>query len=76
MESPALFVPRNAVVRDKTTDSFQVFTIDDSTAHLRVVVTGETEGDQVRIMSGLNPNDTVATSHQSDLFDGAKVQVR
>jgi multidrug efflux pump subunit AcrA (membrane-fusion protein) len=73
---PALFIPRNAVVRDKTTDSFQVFTIDDNTAHLRVVVTGETEGDQVRIMSGLNPNDIVATSHQSDLFDGAKVQVR
>ena len=72
----AVFVPRNAVIRDKTTDSFQVFTIDDNTAHLRVVVTGETEGDQVRIVSGLNPNDTVATSHQSELFDGALVQVR
>jgi multidrug efflux pump subunit AcrA (membrane-fusion protein) len=73
---PALFVPRNAVIRDKTTDSFQVFTIDDNTAHLRVVVTGEAEGDQIRIVSGLNPNDTVATSHQSELFDGAPVQVR
>ena len=73
---PALFVPRNAVIRDKTTDSFQVFTIDGDTAHLRVVVTGETEGDQIRIMSGLNPNDTLATSQLSDLYDGAKVQVR
>ncbi len=72
----ALFIPRNAVIRDKTTDSFQVFTIDDNTAHLRVVVTGDAEGDQIRIMSGLNPNDTVATSHQSELFDGAPVQVR
>ncbi|HEY1495282.1 MAG TPA: efflux RND transporter periplasmic adaptor subunit [Candidatus Solibacter sp.] len=72
----ATFVPRNAVIRDKTTDSFQVFTIEGNTAHLRVVVTGDVEGDQIRIVSGLNPNDTVATSHQSDLFDGAQVQVR
>ncbi len=72
----ATFVPRSAVIRDKTTDSFQVFTIDGNTAHLRVVVTGDAEGDQIRIVSGLNPNDTVATSHQSDLFDGAPVQVR
>jgi RND family efflux transporter MFP subunit len=73
---PALFVPRNAVIRDKTTDSFQVFTIDGDTAHLRVVVTGEAEGDQIRVVSGLNPNDTVATTQLSDLYDGAKVQVR
>jgi multidrug efflux pump subunit AcrA (membrane-fusion protein) len=72
----ALFVPRNAVIRDKTTDSFQVYTIDGNTAHLRVVVAGDTEGDQIRILSGLNANDTVATSNQSDLYDGAPVQVR
>jgi membrane fusion protein (multidrug efflux system) len=73
---PALFVPASAVIRDKTTDSFQVFTVEGSVARLHVVVTGETEGGQVRIVSGLNPNDTVATSHQSELFDGAPVQVR
>ena len=72
----ALFVPRNAVIRDKTTDSNQVYTIEGNTAHLRVVVTGETNGDQVRIMSGLNENDTVAINHQGELFDGAPVQVR
>ena len=72
----ATFVPRNAVIRDKTTDSFQVFVIDGNTAHLRVVVVGDAEGDQIRIMSGLNPNDTVATSRQAELFDGAPVQVR
>ena len=41
-----------------------------------VVVTGDVEGDQIRIISGLNPNDTVATSHQAELYDGAPVQVR
>jgi membrane fusion protein (multidrug efflux system) len=72
----AIFVPRNAVIRDKTTDSFQVFTIDGNTAHLRVVLTGETDGDQTRILTGLNPNDTVATSRQGELYDGATVKVK
>lgn len=72
----AVFVPRNAVVRDKTTDSYQVFTIDNNTAHLRVVVTGDAEGDQIRIVNGLSGTETVATSSQGELFDGAQVQAR
>jgi membrane fusion protein (multidrug efflux system) len=72
----AIFVPRNAVVRDKTTDSFQLFTIDNQKAHLRVVVVGDVESDQIRIVNGLAGNETVAVSGQSELFDGAPVQVR
>jgi multidrug efflux pump subunit AcrA (membrane-fusion protein) len=72
----AVFVPRNAVVRDKTTDSFQVFTIDNNTAHLRVVLTGEVAGDQIRIVNGLSGNETVAAGGQNALFDGAAVQVQ
>jgi RND family efflux transporter MFP subunit len=72
----AIFVPRNAVVRDKTTDSFQLFTIDNQTAHLRVVVAGDVDGNQIRILNGLTGNETVAASGQSELFDGAPVQVR
>lgn len=69
----AVFVPAGAVVRDKTTDSYQVYTADSGTAHLHVVVTGNTEGGLVRIMSGLNGTETVVTSHQSELFEGAAV---
>jgi multidrug efflux pump subunit AcrA (membrane-fusion protein) len=72
----AVFVPRNAVVRDKTTDSYQVFTIDNNTAHLRVVLTGEVAGDQIRIVNGLSGNETVAAGGQNALFDGAPVQVQ
>jgi membrane fusion protein (multidrug efflux system) len=72
----AVFVPRSAVVRDKTTDSYQVFTIENGTAHLRVVVPGDAEGDAVRITSGLGGNETVATNHQNELFEGAAVQGR
>jgi len=70
----AVFVPRNAVVRDKTTDSYQVYTVENGTAHLHVVVVGETAGDEIRIASGLNGSERVATSRQSELYDGARVK--
>ena len=41
----AVFVPRSAVIHDRTTDSNQVYVIDNNTARLRVVLTGETDGD-------------------------------
>lgn len=69
----AVFVPRSAVVRDKTTDSYQIFAIDNNTARLRVVVIGDTDGDQIRIASGLTGNETVAVSSQGALYDGAPV---
>jgi multidrug efflux pump subunit AcrA (membrane-fusion protein) len=72
----AVFVPRNAVFRDRTTDSYQVFTIDNNTAHLRVVVVGEVDGGQIRIVNGLSGNETVAVSGQNELFDGVQVQAR
>jgi multidrug efflux pump subunit AcrA (membrane-fusion protein) len=72
----AIFVPRTAVIRDKTTDSNQVFVIENGTAHLRVVVTGDPDGDAVRIVSGLSGNETIAANRQSELFDGARVEVK
>src|ERR1035437_4816026 len=72
----AVFVPRNTVGRDKTTDSYQVFTIDNTAAHLGVVVTGEADGGQIRIVNGLAGNETVPASGQSELFEGAAVQVQ
>ena len=72
----AVFVPQSAVIRDKTTDSYQVFTIENGTAHLRVVLTGDTADGLVRIQSGLTGGESVATSHEGDLFDGATVETR
>jgi hypothetical protein len=69
----AVFVPRTAIIRDKTTDSYQVFVIDNNTAHLRVVVTGDIDGDQIRVTTGLSGAETLATNHQTDLYDGAPV---
>jgi len=69
-----VFIPPSAVIRDKTTDSNQVFTIDRGAAHLHVVLTGDVDGDSIRIRSGLAGGETVATSGQSELFEGAPVQ--
>jgi len=70
----AVFVPKTAVQRDKTTDSYQSFVIENGVARLRVVVPGVSEGDQVRIVSGLSGNETVATGRLPDLFDGVSVE--
>jgi multidrug efflux pump subunit AcrA (membrane-fusion protein) len=72
----AVFVPRSAVIHDRTTDSNQVFVVENNAARLHVVLTGETEGDSIRILSGLTGKETVATNHQSDLFDGSPVVVK
>jgi RND family efflux transporter MFP subunit len=69
----AIYIPRAAVLRDKTTDSYQVFAIENNTARLRVVVTGEAEGDLIRITNGLTGTERVATSSLADLYDGAPV---
>lgn len=72
----AVFVPRSAVIHDRTTDANQVFVIENNFARLRVVLTGETDGASVRILSGLTGKETVATNHQSELFDGSPVVVQ
>jgi multidrug efflux pump subunit AcrA (membrane-fusion protein) len=68
-----IFIPKQAVVRDKTTDSNQVFAIQNGKARLRVVSIGESIGENVRILSGIAAGETVATNNQVDLFDGAPV---
>jgi multidrug efflux pump subunit AcrA (membrane-fusion protein) len=70
----AVFIPRTAVIKDKTTDSYQVFTVDRGKARLRVVVPGDVDGDLIRINSGIAGGDSIAISNQSELFDGAPVQ--
>jgi multidrug efflux pump subunit AcrA (membrane-fusion protein) len=69
----ATFVPRTAVIRDKTTDSNQVFVIENGKARLRVVQIGEPAGDAIRVVSGIASGEVVATNNQTELFDGAPV---
>ena len=72
----AVFVPSKAVVRDKTTDSNFIYIADHGQARMRVVLTGEAQGDSTRIQSGLAANQTVIVSNQSALYDGAPIEVK
>jgi len=69
----AVFVPRAAVVRDKTTDSNQAFVIQDGKARLRVVQIGDAIDNTIRVVSGVAAGEVVALNNQNELFDGAPV---
>lgn len=71
--SQGVFVPRSAVIKDENTNSSSVYVIQDNAARLRVVQTGEQEGDSVRIVSGVAAGETVAISNLDQLFDGVAV---
>lgn len=69
---PAILVPRGAFVGG--VNSNQVYVLGaDSTAVARKVVAGRILGEQVEIISGLEEGETVITSGQINLVDGAKV---
>lgn len=68
-----VFVPKTAVAADPTTNSYKIFVIRDGIAHLAVVQLGTEEADSWQILSGIEPDQTVATSNLDQLFEGAKV---
>ena len=70
----AVYVPRAAVLSDQNTQSYRVFVIQGDTAKLRVVQIGTEEGDLIQILSGVNADETVATSNLQQLYEGATVR--
>lgn len=72
--SNGVFVPKTAVFNDQSTQSYRLFVIQEGVAKLRVIQLGAEENDQIQIISGVNADETVATSNLSQLYEGAKVQ--
>ncbi len=72
--SAAILIARTAFVGG--VNSNQVYVMQDSTAKLRKVIAGRIFGDKVEIREGLNEGETVITSGQINLIDGAKVMVQ
>ena len=68
-----MFVPRAAVYKDQATQSYRVFVIQDGIAKLRVVQLGTEESDAYQIITGVDADETVATSAVDQLFEGASV---
>ena len=71
----AVFVPEKAVIYDSTTDANHVYSVASGLVHLNVVLKGETDGNQVRILTGLAGNESVVTDNQANLYDGASIAV-
>jgi multidrug efflux pump subunit AcrA (membrane-fusion protein) len=71
--SKSVFVPKSAVLNDQTTNSYRVFVIQDGIAKLKVVQLGLDEGDFYQIVTGIDADETVATSNLAQLYEGAKV---
>ena len=69
----SVFVPKAAVFRDQATQSSKVFVIQEGIAKLRVVQLGIEEGDAYQILSGVDADETVATSNLEQLYEGARV---
>jgi RND family efflux transporter MFP subunit len=67
------YVPKSAVYNDLSTQSFRVFVIQEGIAKLRVVQLGTEEGDFYQILSGVEPDETVAISNLDQLYEGVRV---
>jgi RND family efflux transporter MFP subunit len=75
--SRSLFVPRPAVIEDVNTNSWRVFVVDkENRARLRVVqLAARQSGDTIRIVSGIEEGERVATSNLGPLYDTAEVTI-
>ena len=71
--STGVFVPRSAVYRDEATQNYRVFVIEENVAKLKVVQIGTAENDFIQILTGVNADETIATSNLDKLYEGAKV---
>lgn len=68
-----LMVPKNAVMTEDGTSS--VYIINNQMAYRKNINTGYVNGDNIEILEGLSPADTVVTVGQSSLQDSALVEV-
>lgn len=72
-QDAAMLIPRAAFIGG--VNSNQVYVMDNNTAKVRKVIAGRIFGDKVEIREGLNEGESVITSGQINLTEGAKVTV-
>lgn len=73
-ESRAAVVPVGALVQRGQMD--MVFVVADGRAHMRLVKTGKRFGQEIELISGVTPGETVVVEGAATLFDGQPVEVR
>ena len=72
-ERPGILIPGTSVVRQGQLQG--VYVVQDGTARLRWIRTGKDFGEQLEVLSGLEPGEVVVVGHQ-DRIDGRRVEVR
>jgi RND family efflux transporter MFP subunit len=71
-ETASLRVPTSAVVQRGQMEI--VFAVENQHAHLHLVKTGRRVNDEIEILSGLDPGDSVVIDNPQQLADGQPVQ--
>lgn len=69
----ALTIPKNAVISEDGINS--VYVIKSNMAHRKNIKTGYSNGNNIEVLEGLAPSDTVVTIGQSSLQDSAMVEI-
>lgn len=69
----SLIIPKNALLNEDGSNS--VFVINDKLAYRRNIETGYSNGNNIEVLSGLNPADTVVTIGQNSLQDSTMVDI-
>jgi membrane fusion protein (multidrug efflux system) len=69
----ALMIPKNAVIEEDGLSS--VYVIKNNLAYRRNINTGYSNGENIEVLDGLAPSDTVVTIGQSSLQDSAFVDI-
>ncbi|MBM3307253.1 MAG: efflux RND transporter periplasmic adaptor subunit [Candidatus Eisenbacteria bacterium] len=71
----ALLVPRDALVRQEGTAAFYVYVVDGGVARRRDLRLGESFGESVEVLAGLEDGESVVTAGRYRLRDGAEVEI-
>ncbi|MET3537202.1 efflux RND transporter periplasmic adaptor subunit [Chryseobacterium limigenitum] len=71
----SMMIPKTALVENGQLTGVYVVS-SQNTAVLRWLKTGKIIGDQVEILSGLNPQETYIVSSKGKLYNGVKVQIK
>ncbi len=70
-----VFVPKSAIYFYPATQSYRAFVIVEGIAKLKDIQLGPEEGDYQQILSGLEADESVATSGLDQLYEGARVSL-
>jgi hypothetical protein len=71
----SVMIPKSVLVENGQLTGVYVVS-SQNTAVLRWIKTGKTFGDQVEVLSGLNPKETYILSSNGKLYNGVKIQVK